>query len=142
MTYPQAVDPERVGDYPAAVCAGGGYVWDEVLEYRVWCHPEGGADDGDGSDYYYAFATYPEALDCSRSTQGAEKPLALIRQDEYIDEPQPGHYIHVKEVRLTEWPVEFLCRPKRTSSTIPDFLSDSESPESMDVLRGHTHSLH
>src|SRR5262245_43334385 len=29
------------------------YVWDEVLEYRVWCHPERGAPvDCDGNDYY------------------------------------------------------------------------------------------
>ena len=63
MTYPDAVDPEKVGSYPALAGAGGGYVWDEVLEYRVWCHPERGApDEDDGSDYYYCFTTYAEAL--------------------------------------------------------------------------------
>lgn len=34
--YPPVRDPDQVGTYPAAVCAGGGYVWDDVLEYRVW----------------------------------------------------------------------------------------------------------
>ena len=64
--YPDAVDSNLVGTYPASACAGGGLVWDEVLEYRVWCHPErGAADSHDGSDYYYAFATYAEALDSS-----------------------------------------------------------------------------
>ena len=60
--YPPAVDPSAVGTYPASVRAGGGYVWDEVLEYRVWCHPERGApDEHDGSDYFYAFPTWAEA---------------------------------------------------------------------------------
>jgi len=98
--------------------------------------------DADGSDYYYAFATYPEALECSRTTPGAEDPLALIRQNEYIAEPEPGHFIHVKEVRLTEWPVEFLDRPKRTSNTIPDFLSESAPPNRLEILRGQSRLLH
>ena len=93
--------------------SGGGYVWDRVLEYRVWCHPEHGApDEADGGDYYYVFATYEEALATSQRIEGAEKPLALVVQEEYIDEPEPGHYVHVKERRVTEWPVEFLARPK------------------------------
>jgi hypothetical protein len=63
MQYPDVLDPGRVGTYPALVNAGGGYVWDAVLEYRVWCHPENEApDEGDGSDYFYSFATYAEAL--------------------------------------------------------------------------------
>ena len=45
--YPHVVDPAKVGEYPASVFAGGGYVWDEVLEYRVWCHPERGAPRDD-----------------------------------------------------------------------------------------------
>jgi hypothetical protein len=57
--YPDAVDTVAVGEYPASAHAGGGYVWDDVLEYRVWCHPERGAPDlDDGNDYYHAFATY------------------------------------------------------------------------------------
>ena len=78
--YSTAVNPKRVGKYPALAGAGGGYVWDEVLEYRVWCHPERGAPDlADGNDYFYAFATFPKALKFSRRTKGSEEPLALIR---------------------------------------------------------------
>jgi len=56
-SYPDAVDPNLVETYPPLSKAGGGYVWDDVLEYRVWCHPERGAPDiEDGNDYYYAFA--------------------------------------------------------------------------------------
>src|SRR3954471_1974246 len=106
MMLPAVLDATLVGTYPASVHAGGGYVWDAVLEYRVWCHPERGAPDlEDGNDYYYSFATYAEALQFSESTKGAGEPLALIRQDEYISEPEPGNYVHVKEVRLAEWPV-------------------------------------
>jgi putative acetyltransferase len=135
--YPDAVDPDLVGTYTALAKSGGGYVWDEVLEYRVWCHPERGSPDlDDGSDYYYFFASYAEALTFSRATEGAEEPLALIRQLEYIDELAPGEYRHVKEPRVTEWPVEFLRRPRRTANTIPDFLSPDAPPNRLDILRG------
>lgn len=135
--YPPVLDPELVGSYPAVTKSGGGYVWDGVLEYRVWCHPEHGApDEADGGDYYYVFATYEEALATSQRIEGAEKPLALVVQEEYIDEPEPGHYVHVKERRVTEWPVEFLARPKRTGSTIPDFMSPDAPGNRLDILRG------
>jgi putative acetyltransferase len=51
--YPKAKDPNLVGEYPALVNSGGGYVWGDVLEYRVWCNPENGAPDTEeGNDYY------------------------------------------------------------------------------------------
>ena len=134
--YPSVEDPSRVGTFPATAMAGGGYVWDAVLEYRVWCYPEDGAPDlEEGSDYFYAFASYAEALEFSQST-GAQEPLALIRQDEYIDEPEPGRFIHVRETRIAEWPVEFLSRPRRSLSTIPDFLSPDAPPNRLDIIRG------
>nr|CAS02534.1 putative integron gene cassette protein [uncultured bacterium] len=136
-SFPDAEDPSRVGEYPALSGAGGGYVWDAVLEYRVWCHPERGAPDHeDGSDYYHAFATYAEALQFSQATKGAEGPLALIRQDEYISEPGTGRYVHIKEARITEWPVAFLSRPKRTDRTIPDFLAPDAPANRLDIIRG------
>ena len=135
--YPDAVDPTLVGTYSSLAKAGGGYVWDEVLEYRVWCHPErGSADLEDGSDYYHAFATYSEALSFSQRTIGAEEPLALVRQVEHINEPTPGEYRHIKEVRIAEWPVEFLQRPRRTAKTIPDFLSPNAPANRLDIIRG------
>jgi len=39
VVYPDAVDPGLVGTY-SPLAQAGGYVWDDVLEYRVWCHPE------------------------------------------------------------------------------------------------------
>ncbi len=135
--YPDAVDATLVGTYPAVAKAGGGYVWDDVLEYRVWCHPERGApDDEGGNDYYLAFATYAEAVAFSGETQGAEKPIALVRQTEYIDEPKPGEYRHVKDPRIAEWPVELLSRPRRNPNTIPEFLSPNAPKNRLDILRG------
>ena len=136
-TYPKAKDPDLIGEYPGLVKSGGGYVWDDVLEYRVWCHPHDGAPDTEeGNDYYYAFETYEEALAYSQSNKGCEEPLALVLQEEYIDEPEPGNYVHVMEQRLTEWPVDLLKRPKRNKDTIPNFFSPNAPANRLDILRG------
>lgn len=135
--YPDANKPESIGGYPAVVKSGGGYVWDEVLEYRVWMSPSAGApDEENGDDYYYVFDNYNEAKQYADATVGAKQPLALILQKEYIDEPETGEYFHIKEERLTEWPVEFLSRPKRTDSTIPNFLAPDAPDNRLDILRG------
>ena len=135
--YPDVIDPRLVGTYDALAKAGGGYVWDAVLEYRVWCHPHEGAEDVfDGDDYYHAFDNYPDAADFSENTLGAGEPLALILQEEYIDEPEPGKYVHMKEKRIAEWPVEFLNRPRRTPRTIPDFIDPNAPANKLDIIRG------
>jgi len=137
MNYPQVIDPTLVGSYPALAQAGGGYVWDAVLEYRVWCHPEDGApDEAEGNDYFRAFATYVEALAFSKATEGAEKPLALVFQKEYIGEPEPEQYVHVKTQRVVERPVAFLSRPRRNANTIPNFLSPDAPANRLEILRG------
>lgn len=126
---PAVLDPSLVGTYPASVKAGGGYVWDAVLEYRVWYRAS-------PSDRYEAFATYEEAQAFSRATAGAEQPLALVLQEEHIAENVPGEYVHVVGRRLTEWPVVFLSRPRRTPRTIPDFMAEDAPPNRLDILRG------
>jgi putative acetyltransferase len=137
MSYPPVLEPQLVGTYAAVAKAGGGYVWDEVLEYRVWCHPERGApDEADGSDYYYAFASHEEAEKYAQQTPGAEEPLALVLQREFIDEPTDGQYVHVREERIAEWPAEFLIRPRRTERTIPEFLAPDTPPNRLAILRG------
>lgn len=135
--FPSVADPELVGSYASRAYAGGGFVWDAVLEYRVWCHPERGAPDvDDGNDWFRPFASYEEALRFSQATTGAEEPLALVLQEEHIDEPEDGVYAHVKEPRVTEWPVEFLRRPRRTPETIPAFLAPDAPSNRLDILRG------
>jgi uncharacterized caspase-like protein len=139
--YPTAIDPAKVGRYPALTKSGGGYVWDEVLEYRVWCHPERGAPDHhDGDDYFLAFATYPRALAFARRTRGAEAPLVLVRQRQSIDEPTPGVYVHVKKVRITEWRVEWLSQSRRTPGMLRAFFAPDAPANRLELLRGG--SLH
>ncbi|MGN8064926.1 GCN5 family acetyltransferase [Ralstonia sp. 22111] len=137
VNFPPVLNLSKVGEYPAGAKAGGGFVWDAVLEYRVWCHPERGApDEADGSDYYYAFGSYEDAEAFFRTSVGAEEPLALVLQREYIDEPEPGKYVHVREERITEWPVAFLRRPKRDPHTIPAFLAEDAPANRLDIIRG------
>ena len=137
MEYPDVLDRDKVGSYPALAKAGGGYVWDEVLEYRVWMHPEQGAEDlFDGDDYFYSFETFADAKEFSQTYAGTDAPLALILQREYIDEPEPGDFRHVKEERVAEWSPEFLSRPRRSPSTIPDFLHPNAPPDRLAILRG------
>lgn len=125
MSYPDAIDPDMVGEYPARAKSGAGYFFDHVLEYRVWCHPERGApDEYDGDDYYYAFVTYAEALAFSLSTEGAEEPLALIRQIEWVNEPEEGVFVHEKGERIAEWRVEWLSRGQRKPGDIESFIQD------------------
>ena len=97
---------------------------------------KGAEDLEDGSDYYYAFASYAEAIEFSMQTTGSDVPLALILQREYIDEPEPENYIHKKAERITEWPVTFLSRPRRNDRTTPDFLSPEAPANRLDILRG------
>ena len=115
--YPKVKDPSMVGEYSPHAYAGGGIFWDEVLEYRVWCHPDA------SGDYYYPFEFAEVALAFSRQESRAEKPLALVLQKEYVNEKQPGVFIHMKEERITEWPLEFLAKPRRSDNSIPDFMA-------------------
>ena len=83
---------------------------------------------------------YPEvkSVDLEKN-RGTEEPLALILQEEYLNEPELGKYIHIKEQRITEWPVEFLSRPRRNANTIPDFLSPDAPVNRLEILRGQAH---
>jgi hypothetical protein len=125
--YPVAVDPSRIGQYPGLAKSGAGYFYDDVLEYRVWMHPERGAARRAGDrDYFAAFAQYEHALTFSRKEPGAEEPLALVRQKESINEPTPGKFEWKKAERITEWNPEWLKGSRRTATSIPDFLAASQ----------------
>lgn len=121
---PPAIEPALVGTYPGRTKSGAGYFYDHVLEYRVWLDPQSGATDlAGGSDYYAAFASFERARSFAESTKGSEQPLVLVRQLEYIDEPEPGHFVAVRAPRITEWRVEWLAEAKRGPTSIADFLS-------------------
>lgn len=121
---PLAYNPANVGTFAGPAKSGAGYFYDEVLEYRVWLHPERGARHLAGNaDYFAAFACYENALDYRRRTSGAEDPLALVRQREWIDEPTPDNFIWVRGERITEWQPSWLDGSQRESNSISDFLA-------------------
>jgi len=124
LHFPDAIDRSKVGEYAARTKSGGGYFFDHVLEYRVWCHPERGApDEAGGDDYYYAFATFDEAIRFANSIQGAEAPLVLIRQLEWINEPTPGTYFHERGERIAEWQTDWLSDGPRAAGAIEAFIA-------------------
>jgi putative acetyltransferase len=121
--FPVAIDPNQVGTYPPEVKSGAGYFYDDVLEYRVWFHPEKGAKPLNGSqDYFVAFAQYEPAQTLSETAPGAEPPLVLVRQLQWIDEPKRGVFIPNKGDRITEWQVAWLVDSKRSNQSIEEFL--------------------
>lgn len=119
--YPDAVDPAKVGEYSSLTSSGGGRFYDDVLEYRVWCHPDGGGDDD-----YCAFATHDDATAYQRANHAdnPEEPLVLIRQLEWVAEDADGVRSHETGERITEWRTEWLDGSKRTEDSIRDFLED------------------
>lgn len=121
--YPLAIYNAQVGKYAAETKSGPGYFYDDVLEYRVWFCPERGAKPVNGKDdYYVAFAEYERAEDLSKVSKGAEEPVVLVRQYEWINEPEPGHFQAEKGNRITEWRVQWLDGSKRTPDSTREFL--------------------
>ena len=119
-----AIDPSAVGTYSGAAKSGAGYFYDDVLEYRVWMHPERGAERVAGdADYFAAFAQYERAVEFAKVTAGAEEPLVLVRQREWIDEPEPGRFVPMKKERITEWQVKWLADSKRGADSIAQFIA-------------------
>ena len=121
---PVAINPTKVGAYPALSKSGGGYFYDEVLEYRVWVHPE------DGYDFCHVFARYEDAEQFSAATRGAEKPLALVLQREWVNEPEPNRFEVKRGERLTEWRIEWLKDSKRHPGSIEGFIRQRQRQES------------
>ncbi len=124
-SFPDALLPEAVGKYAALSKSGGGYVWDAILEYRLWKRSS-----------FKAFASFAEAAEAEEAKGG--DLVALVYQHEYLDEPEDGHFLHRREPRITEWPVEFLKRPCRNDRTIPDFLAAPSGPERLARIRGES----
>lgn len=114
--YPDAKDPTKVGTYDSYAFSGGGYFYDDVLEYRVWVHPK------KGEVYFQPFSSYEDAMKFSKKTEDAEPPLVLVRQNEHIDEPEEGRFVHIKKPRVTEWQVDWLQGSHGSQRQIPDFL--------------------
>ncbi|HSX17449.1 MAG TPA: GCN5 family acetyltransferase [Patescibacteria group bacterium] len=119
--YPPAIDPKKVGTYSSKVFSGGGYFYDDVLEYRVWTKEN-------SKTMLHSFSTYEEASNFSKSTsEDAEKPLVLVFQKEYVAEDDSGRLTHVKQGRITEWQVDWLTGNKGTHEKIPSFIEKSKN---------------
>jgi putative acetyltransferase len=121
--YPDVKDRTKVGTYDAYTYSGGGYFYDDVLEYRVWVHPR------EGEVYYQAFPSHKDAELFRKKTYGAEAPLALVRQEEHINEPEDDKFEHIKKPRITEWQLGWLEGSHDTKKQIPIFLEKHRRPE-------------
>ncbi len=87
-----------IGAFPASVDSGGGYLYDDVLEYRVW---EG--------DSYKAFRTYEEAEKYTRTTfEGHMAVLVLQKKGHWIAWDDKDHLTIGKQDRITEWHANWL----------------------------------
>jgi hypothetical protein len=75
-----------------------------------------------GSTGYNAFALYEDAEAFYENTPGADKPLVLVLQYEYIAEDVSGNLKHIKKKRLAEWLPEWLEGNQGTVKQIPKFL--------------------
>ncbi|MBI1382580.1 MAG: GCN5 family acetyltransferase [Planctomycetaceae bacterium] len=119
MKPPKVVDPSRVGTYSPLAGAGGGFVFDEVLEYRVWFKLN-------GESVFQAFETFEEADAFSKlDLPGIEPVLALVLQREHVNEPEPGKRILVRQRRVAEWIVELLDDDhRRTPENLRRILGD------------------
>lgn len=134
--YPPAADAKKVGTYDLYVYSGGGYFYDEVLEYRVWVKQPG------KDAVCHSFTSYEDALRFSKDTDGAEWPLVLVLQNEHVNEPQPGVYQHIKKPRIVEWQPDWLEGSKRAPELIERFLEEhnflnrySQGPQAMAEMR-------
>jgi putative acetyltransferase len=115
------IDPAKVGTYSPLAGAGGGFVFDEVLEYRVWFKRN-------GESVFRAFATFEEAEVFSKhDLPRIEPPLALVFQREYVEEPEPGQRFLVRQQRVTEWHVAWLDDAhRRTPENLRRLLGDAD----------------
>jgi hypothetical protein len=93
-----------------------------IFTTTFWNTVCGSYPAGGGADRYAAFAQYEKALEFSKATPKAEEPLVLVRQREWIDEPEPSHYIPKSGERIAERDVKWLAADKRTPNSIADFL--------------------
>jgi len=119
--YPVTKEPNNVGNHPLLVHSGGGYLYDAVLEYRVWSKSE------DGQPICHSFGTYNDAKKFSKKIPGAEKvPVVLVLQKQYIEDTKDGKYKLINKERLAEWKVEWLKNNIRSKKNIKKYINIDE----------------
>jgi len=121
LRYPKVYDQKKVGSYPTLVYSGGGLIYDEVLEYRVW------SKDEDGQSICHSFVTYNDAKRFIKKTRTAERePVVLVWQKQYIEDTPNGKYKLIDKERFTEWRIEWLKGSKRTPRLINAILRKND----------------
>ena len=96
---PEVVDPSKIRTYSLLCGAGGGTFWDEVLEYRVWTHGEG----GDGATI---FDNYKQAREFAE--REGTIVLALVLQRETCWGNDGSDMKMEFEERKAEWQIAWL----------------------------------
>jgi leucyl aminopeptidase len=121
LRHPNAHDQNKVGSYPTIVYSGGGLIYDEVLEYRVWLKDE------DRQSRCHSFVTYNDAKRFIKNTPTAERePVVLVLQKQYIEDNKDGKYKLIDKERFTEWRIEWLKGSKRTPRLINAILRKND----------------
>ena len=98
---PKVADESKVGEYDTLCFSGAGFIWDEVLEYRVW---------SSGPTECHTFASYDEAERFSEATATRSIVLALVKQVEYFEgnAKECAILVQPKRPRVCEWQVPWL----------------------------------
>lgn len=145
--YPPSDFPNDIGRWEAQAQSGGGYLFDKVLEYRVWFQPPRGykisVDTPHGSirlnHTYIPTDTYENA---KRISDKLEESGINIQGILVLVEQKPGHWVDWGAVgpprigtrrRITEWRPEWLpgsrFHPKKLNKVLVKALEEyTEGP--------------
>jgi hypothetical protein len=118
MKAPEVFDKSKVGTYDLLCKAGGGFVWDHVLEYRVWTRETGTLE-------CHRFADYDTASVYSQKDPEREPPLALVLQKEYFLGDTAESAKLKSRIRTTEWQVQWLEESNHRPSMLKRELVDA-----------------
>ena len=102
---PKVADESKVGEYDTLCFSGAGFIWDEVLEYRVWSR---------GPTECHTFASYDEAERFSEATATRSIVLALVKQVEYFEGNTQRGFVELFRAPGTEEHPDYLLRSEYT----------------------------
>ena len=117
MDYPEVINTKLVGSYPEQSYSGGGLVYDDVLEYRVWV--KSNTSKGDNI-WVRSYSSFDEANKYNNRIKNRKNIkythiVALVKQKKWYKLNDDGEYKHnennyeiVKSNRITEWDINWL----------------------------------
>ena len=117
MNYPQVINPELVGTYSEKTFSGGGLVYDNVLEYRVWVKSK----TSKGINIWLrSYPSFDEANKYINRIKNRKNILythfvALVKQKKWYEFSKDGSYEFdnqfynlIDSERITEWDIKWL----------------------------------